>query len=845
MASVVSSYGGNIAVEWGTLDVTGVAFAGFGNEYGTVNGVPCGDLVEIGTFTNPPAVGSSSLSNFSVFGSGHIGDGYGCPGSDGFWEDGSVASDAGFAHAQIYVVVVNTTTVAAASQVGIFYVNDAFNPNWRFPASTDVVTTTVIDLEDLLNDPGTPSASLTSGAQIVYGSGPVYDAVDAYSFFQLQQTNSATQVTTNSWSSPTNGKWETATNWSSNNAPTVGDTVDLITNANTKTVTIDATTVLSNAINACLTINNLMVSAPLGSTNTLFLNNAGTATPLQVIGTVLALDTNAAMVVNDAVVVATNGPAQLYVGNTGGNASLIITNGGAVYSGYGNVGNESPSSNNAVLVAGPGSVWSDRDGLSVGESGAGNSLVISNGGAAYALFGVLGYYSSNNTVVVTGTNSVWSNSSTLTVGQTGPADRMIIGNGGAVYDSFSYVGYESPSSNNVVLVTGTNSVWSSGSGLYVGVDDGGGDQMIIGNGGAVYDTEAYVGNSGSGGDNVVLVTGPGSIWSNDGTMSVGEEGAGNSLVISNGGAVVDEEGTMGINTYSSNNTVLVTGPGSVWNSSSYLYIGDGGASNTLTIANAGAVLASAVTIGYSGVIGLSSNNLIRINGGSLTVTDDGYGVLLLGNGGGGVAALILSNGMVTVDQLVLTNGPNSVFTFSAGTLTSGGTFVTNNQLFVVGDGTDAATFQLNGGVHNFANGLEIRTNAALTGCGTINGNVVVDPGGTVLANCGGNLNFTGTVTNNGTVTASNGTMLNFYGLVVNNGVVNATNGGAHLYGGIVNTGTVLPPRERTVGPAATANGRPPPTGRERPRPPSPIWPTSSATRATIPSPSTPPRRAIS
>jgi hypothetical protein len=139
----------------------------------------------------------------------------------------------------------------------------------------------------------------------------------------------------------------------------------------------------------------------------------------------------------------------------------------------------------------------------------------------------------------------------------------------------------------------------------------------------------------------------------------------------------------------------------------------------------------------------------------------------------------------------LTNGANSVFTFSAGTLASGGTFVTNNQVFVVGDGTDAATFHLNGGVHSFANNLEITSNAFLTGCGTIEGNVTIDPGGTMLANCGGTLTFTGSVTNNGTMQAVDGSVLQAYGQVVNNGVINAINGSTEFLGGLVNNGCVL------------------------------------------------------
>jgi hypothetical protein len=203
------------------------------------------------------------------------------------------------------------------------------------------------------------------------------------------------------------------------------------------------------------------------------------------------------------------------------------------------------------------------------------------------------------------------------------------------------------------------------------------------------------------------------------------------------------------------------------------------------------VIASNAVIGLDQNGGLASNNVLQVNGGSLLVTNSsGNGQLVVGQSTG-PASLIFSNGTVTVNQLVLTNGANSVFTFRAGTLASGGTFVTNTQVFVVGDGTDAATFQLNGGVHSFANNLEIASNAFLTGCGTIEGNVTIDPGGTVLANCGGTLTFSGMVTNNGTMQAVNGTVLQADGLVVNNGLIIATNGTAVFLGGLVNNGVVL------------------------------------------------------
>ena len=385
-------------------------------------------------------------------------------------------------------------------------------------------------------------------------------------------------LSTNSWIAG-NGTWETGTNWSSGAAPSLADSADLITNAGNNTVTIDASTVLSNAFIGCLSISNLSIAGTANSTNTLFLNNAGTTTPLQVLGTVLTLETNGAVVVNNSAVLATESDSM--IGKTGGGASLTITNGGAVY---------------------------------------------------------------------------------------------------------------------------------------------------------------------------------------------------------------DLDGSLGYEAGSSNNTAVVTGVGSVWNNQTYLDVGSSGGSNLLNIAG-GSVVATNVVISY----GVSaSNNVLLVTGGSLVVTNSlGTGLLVVSRVGG-KGSLILNNGSVTANALIATNGANSVVTFNGGTLNSGGTFVTNSQVFAVGDSLDAATFHLNGGVHSFAGNLEIRNNATLTGCGTINGNVLVDTGGTVLANCG-TLTFSGIVTNNGTMRAIEGSVLEAYGTVVNNGTIDIINGATNFHGGFINSnnGTVL------------------------------------------------------
>ena len=95
------------------------------------------------------------------------------------------------------------------------------------------------------------------------------------------------QTTTNSWSQGPAGsfKWETASDWSLHVPPSTAQSCIMITNfvsgsggSQIRRVTIDATTVLSNAINGCMTISNLTLSSPsvIGS-DELILNNTGSA----------------------------------------------------------------------------------------------------------------------------------------------------------------------------------------------------------------------------------------------------------------------------------------------------------------------------------------------------------------------------------------------------------------------------------------------------------------------------------------------------------------------------------------------------------------------------------------
>ena len=258
-------------------------------------------------------------------------------------------------------------------------------------------------------------------------------------------------LASNSWTSATSGKWETAANWSLGNAPSSSDVFDLITNATTKIVTIDATTTNSAS---SLTINNLYIAGMANSANTLFLNNAGIATPLQILGRTLTLDTDGELVVNKSTILATNTNVLLTIGNAGGNASLIITNGGALFSGECYLGFNTSSSNNIAMVSGSGSVWSNSSNLFVGNGGAGNLLIITNGGSVVALNVFIGAdpASVGNKAVIAGGSLVATNISegSLVVGTLGGG--VLVFDGGTI------------TVNQLLLTNGANSVFTFNSG---------------------------------------------------------------------------------------------------------------------------------------------------------------------------------------------------------------------------------------------------------------------------------------------------------------------------------------------------------------------------------------------
>jgi T5SS/PEP-CTERM-associated repeat protein len=387
--------------------------------------------------------------------------------------------------------------------------------------------------------------------------------------------------------------------------------------------------------------------------------------------------------------------SDLCVGNFGAGNGLVISGSGNVYNASASIGSNATATGNSVVVKDPGSIWrlvgNISIGLTVGYSGTGNSLVISNGGRVVEINNPIGAppnnyigfnpTSTNNNVTVTDAGSRW-NGYRLRLGYSGAGNSLIVRNGGSVSSDFCWMGYNSSSGNNLALVSDFGSIWSNHGPQYVGYS-GGGNSLVISNGGQLIDLPAsdsddyFVGYNLSSVNNGVLVTGAGSLWRAYANVYVGYSGAGSSLVISNGGQVINDDAYLGYNRLlsPSQDSVRVA-DGAVWQNNA-LYVGYLSSGNSLFVSG-GSVLATDLVVGFGS--GGCTNNLLQLDSGSVVVTNASHNAVLEVRDG----TLILNGGTLQVDTILMTNACG-LFVRNGGTLIFSN-LVLDPNLSAVGDG---------------------------------------------------------------------------------------------------------------------------------------------------------------
>lgn len=300
--------------------------------------------------------------------------------------------------------------------------------------------------------------------------------------------------------------------------------------------TSSSNSVVVTGVNSLWTSSATINIGDAGAANSLVISSGGRVNgSTAVLGAAVTSTRNSVLVTGSNS--AWNNGATLSIGYRGSSNTLTISNAASVRAANGQIGYFSNSVGNQVLVSGTNSRWSNASSLFVGVDGSSNSVVITNGALVFNQYGMIGYsgVSSNNAVILSGTGSTWSNSINSYIGYSGSRNTLVISNGARMTDQSGSLGFAATSSNNSALVTGTNSRWIN-TYLYVGLD-GASNSLVISNGAMVQARDSWIGFNASSMNNAVLVTGAGSIWTNSATLVVALSGGG-VLTIANGGAVI-------------------------------------------------------------------------------------------------------------------------------------------------------------------------------------------------------------------------------------------------------------------------------------------------------------------
>lgn len=581
----------------------------------------------------------------------------------------------------------------------------------------------------------------------------------------------------NNWTNTSSGLWRTAANWSLATAPNGTSAADptQITNAATKTVTIDSGTVAAN-----LSLRGLTMSAPVGSTNTLQLLNVPLGTPLTTSKALLVGNRGTLQIINSAVSPTADfdvvgGALDLQSGSLTCALNCDLQDGSMVVSGGTLTATAGATGIRMGRFAGANANMTINNGtvnilrMTLGSvSGSQSSLTLAGGNLICAeTFSAAQLPATTGNVTMTGGNLLVTN------GTTKIADRATA--------TFSQSGGNSAFADLSIGDLGVGS-FNLSAGVMTVTPRTNTDLTIVGNqengdfnqsgGVAIIRNELHVADFGGVTGNL-NITG-GQFFATNDLVAIGRYGFGtltvsNALVVLTNTSVGRHPGAVGTLTVQSNANVhlladlsigrlggavgqvfVTAGLLSVTNDD--IWVGRAG-SGEMTVSG-GSVHAKSFHVGESddgtnapignftvngGLVLVSSNFVagtpllstghVAIASGTLTVTNAARSAFAAVRAGD----FTMNGGVLNADSLVVTNTDGS-FIFNAGTLQAKALTVSNGQPFVVGDGVNPATLQLQGGTYTFTDGLVISSNATVSGCGTVIGSI--SNNGTYTNPCG-------------------------------------------------------------------------------------------------------------
>lgn len=569
----------------------------------------------------------------------------------------------------------------------------------------------------------------------------------------------------NNWTNSGSALWRSGTNWSLASAPTSASNLDptQITNAGTKTITIDAATAANN-----LSLRSLTLSAPPGATNTLALRNV--APPLatsrallvgnrgtlaltnssisagadfDIVRGAVILDSGAltcslncdvqsgSLLLNGGTLNAIAGTTGLRLGRFSGAVAEVTLNGGTLNASRVTLG--SISGSQAALTLAGGSLIS-ADSLSVAQLPAtsaslvltAGNLIVTNGTAKIADRAAASVTQSGGQALFAdlsigdlGVGTYHLNGGTFTVTPRTTNDFTIIGN--LENGEFNQSGGVVVIRNELHVAdwdTVTASVNILGGQFFatndlVAIGRQGAGAMTVSNATVVLTNTSVGRHLASVGTLNVAADASVSLIAD---LSIGRLPGSSGQVFVSGGllSVTNDEIWVG----RGGDGVLGLSGGAVLAKNLHVGNSDDGTNaptGTLTVAGGSAVLWNGFFLGTSGL----STGVASFTGGTVFVTNAaGAATTVIASGSFGLAG-----GTFVTDQMVATNNDGQ-FLFSSGVLRARGMTIANGQPFTVGDGVNPAMLELQGGTYSFADGLVIAPNATVTGCGTVIGSVV-------------------------------------------------------------------------------------------------------------------------
>jgi T5SS/PEP-CTERM-associated repeat protein len=201
---------------------------------------------------------------------------------------------------------------------------------------------------------------------------------------------------------------------------------------------------------------------------------------------------------------------------------MLITN-GALLNGGGVVLGEYPTACSNSLVLSGGSRWIMPSGfISMGGTGACNRIEVTGGAALLTSQTRLSFdpASTNNELIVAGAGSVWTNISSLHLGyvNAGGGHRAVVADGGLLVNTLAVIGSQPSSSNNQMLVTGAGTACINAN-LQIG-GSGSGNRLVITNGGKVTGSTSILLGANSGSINNRIIVDGGTLVAANGILDL-------------------------------------------------------------------------------------------------------------------------------------------------------------------------------------------------------------------------------------------------------------------------------------------------------------------------------------